>query len=122
MFNLFSTECFSQCKCQKQQYRAVFALCTKMNFGVEKQSEPWRKQEGVTSTRRETTNSFSQRRKHPNKQQQRNETLDEKVKGQSERKQSDDRRFFFISINHMNKINGIYIYIYISKVQYGTKI
>lgn len=33
---------------------------------------------------------------------------------------------FFISINNkneaMNKINGIYIYIYISKVHYGTKI
>lgn len=33
---------------------------------------------------------------------------------------------FLISVNHknksMNKLNGIYIYIYISKVHYGTKI
>ena len=37
MFNPFSTGCLSQCKCQKQQYRAVivFGLCTDMNFGIE---------------------------------------------------------------------------------------
>lgn len=61
MFNLFSTGCLSQCKCQKQQYRAVFVLCTNMNFGIEKQSGLWRKQTlkaaGGSNTKGETTNN-----------------------------------------------------------------
>lgn len=109
MFNPFSTGCLSQCKCQKQQYEAVFGLCTHVMFGREKQSGS------------KTTNW-----KQSNKQQQRNKNkLDpwtDRLKGNTERQPS----FFFISITHkhksMSKINGIYIYIYISKVHYGTKI
>lgn len=124
MFNPFSTGCSSQCKCHKQQYRAMFGLCTNLNFGIEKQSGPWRKQsqwrqqEGRTQTwDNKRLRSELETSEWSAAEKQKTGCLN-RAKGQeSDWKitQSDDRCFFFfISINHMNKsMNKLMVYIFI---------
>ncbi len=109
MFNPFSTGCLSQCKCQKQRYRAVFGLCTNTNFGIEKQSgrkqRHWRQQEGRTQ-KWDNKQLQSEPKKHPknSSKETKNWTSEQSERSRIKLKNNTEwRPSFFLHFNQPQK-------------------